>query len=144
MKKVTSVTFWNDAVGKRLSITYSEIDDTTGKIIRDNYRIDRVLVDKTAVAACDSIADVAQAPIASIEYTKRGMTRGRSTGRTAAIPDSPLWRGRHGRLRILHSNNSQGQSGCGRSGATHEGCHPAGVGYPGGSCYGFPDCGPDR
>ena len=56
MKKVTSVTFWNDAVGKRLSITYSEIDDTTGKIIRDNYRIDRVLVDKTAVAACDSIA----------------------------------------------------------------------------------------
>ena len=61
MKKVTSVTFWNDAVGKRLSITYSEIDDTTGKIIRDNYRIDRVLVDKTAVAACDSIADVAQA-----------------------------------------------------------------------------------
>ena len=53
MKKVTSVTFWNDAVGKRLSITYSEIDDTTGKIIRDNYRIDRVLVDKTAVAACE-------------------------------------------------------------------------------------------
>lgn len=67
MKKVTSVTFWNDAVGKRLSITYSEIDDTTGKIIRDNYRIDRVLVDKTAVAACDSIADVAQAFIDSIE-----------------------------------------------------------------------------
>lgn len=67
MKKVTSVTFWNDAVGKRLSITYSEIDDITGKIIRDNYRIDRVLVDKTAVAACDSIADVAQAFIDSIE-----------------------------------------------------------------------------
>ncbi len=54
-------------MGKRLSITYSEIDDTTGKIIRDNYRIDRVLVDKTAVAACDSIADVAQAFIDSIE-----------------------------------------------------------------------------
>ena len=50
-----------------VSITYSEIDDTTGKIIRDNYRIDRVLVDKTAVAACDSIADVAQAFIDSIE-----------------------------------------------------------------------------
>ena len=43
------------------------IDDTTGKIIRDNYRIDRVLVDKTAVAACDSIADVAQAFVDSIE-----------------------------------------------------------------------------
>ena len=35
--------------------------------MRDNYRIDRVLVDKTAVAACDSIADVAQAFIDSIE-----------------------------------------------------------------------------
>ena len=69
MKKVTSVTFWNDAVGKRLSITYSEIDDTTGKIIRDNYRIDRVLVDKTAVAACDSIADVAQAFIDVCRHT---------------------------------------------------------------------------
>lgn len=67
MKKVTSVTFWNDAVGKRLSITYSEIDDTTGKIVRDNYRMDRVLVDKDAITACDSIADVAQAFIDSIE-----------------------------------------------------------------------------
>ena len=67
MKKVTVVTCWNDAMGKRIRITYSEIDDTTGKIIRDNYRIDRVLVDKTAVAACDSIADVAQAFIDSIE-----------------------------------------------------------------------------
>ena len=60
MKKVTSVTFWNDAVGKRLSITYSEIDDTTGKIINDNNRIDRVLTDKKAVSACNSIANIAQ------------------------------------------------------------------------------------
>ena len=67
MKKVTSVTFWNDAVGKRLSITYSEIDDATGKIVRDNYRMDRVLVAKDAITACDSIADVAQAFIDSIE-----------------------------------------------------------------------------
>lgn len=67
MKKVTSVTFWNDAVGKRLSITYSDIDDTTGKIIRDNYRIDQVLVDKEAIAACDQIAETAQGFIDSIE-----------------------------------------------------------------------------
>ena len=45
------------------------------------------------------------------------MTRGRFTGRTAAIPDSPLRRGCQGRLRILHSKNSQGKSECGRSGA---------------------------
>lgn len=67
MKKVTSFTFWNDAVGKRLSITFSEIDDTTGKIVRDNYRMDRVLVDKDAIAACDSIVDVAQAFIDSMD-----------------------------------------------------------------------------
>lgn len=67
MKKVTSVTFWNDAVGKRLSITYSDIDDTTGKIIRDNYRIDRVLVDKEAISACDQIAETAQGFIDSME-----------------------------------------------------------------------------
>ena len=67
MKKVTSVTFWNDAVGKRHSITFSEIDDTTGKIVRDNYRMDRVLVDKDAIAACDSIVDVAQAFIDSMD-----------------------------------------------------------------------------
>ena len=60
MKKVTSVTFWNDAVGKRLSITYSEIDDVSGKIINDNNRIDRVLTDKKAVSACNSIANIAQ------------------------------------------------------------------------------------
>lgn len=67
MKKVTSVTFWNDAVGKRLSITYTEINDTTGKILRDNHRIDRVLIDPDAVAACDSIASVAQTFIDSME-----------------------------------------------------------------------------
>ena len=67
MKKVTSVTFWNDAVGKRLSITYSEIDDATGKIVRDNYRMDRVLVDKKAIAACNRFAGVAQAFIDSMD-----------------------------------------------------------------------------
>lgn len=67
MKKVTSVTFWNDAVGKRLSITYSELDAATGKIVRDNYRMDRVLVDKKAIAACNSIAGVAQAFIDSMD-----------------------------------------------------------------------------
>lgn len=67
MKKVTSVTFWNDAVGKRLSITYSDIDNTTGKIIRDNYRIDRVLTNAEAIAACDNIAQVAQTFIDSME-----------------------------------------------------------------------------
>ena len=60
MKKVSSVTFWNDAVGKRLSITFSEIDDISGKIVVDNKRMDRVLTDKKAISACNSIANYAQ------------------------------------------------------------------------------------
>ena len=60
MKVVTSVTVFNDAVGKRMSITYSEVDETTGKIISDNNRIDRVVTDKAAKAAIDNLNGFAQ------------------------------------------------------------------------------------
>ncbi len=60
MKVVTSVTVFNDAVGKRMSITYSEVDVTTGKIISDNNRIDRVVTDKAAKAAIDNLNEFAQ------------------------------------------------------------------------------------
>lgn len=59
MKVVTSVTAWNDSVGKRVSITYSEVDET-GKIISDNGRIDKVVVDKDAKATIDSLLEYAQ------------------------------------------------------------------------------------
>jgi hypothetical protein len=45
MKIITSVTVFNDAVGMRMSATYSEVDDTTGRIISDNNRFDRVITD---------------------------------------------------------------------------------------------------
>ena len=45
MKIITSVTAFNDAVGMRMSATYSEIDDQTGRIISDNKRFDRVITD---------------------------------------------------------------------------------------------------
>ena len=38
MKTVTSVTLWNDAVGKRMSVTYSEVDEATGRVTKDNLR----------------------------------------------------------------------------------------------------------
>ena len=60
MRKVTSVTVWNDAVGKRVSITYSEISDS-GVIITDNKRIDRVLTDPGMIATADDLAADAQA-----------------------------------------------------------------------------------
>ena len=60
IKVVTSVTAFNDAVGKRMSISYSEIDEETGKIISDNKRIDRVVTDATAKAVIDRLNEIAQ------------------------------------------------------------------------------------
>ena len=59
MKVVTSITAWNDSVGKRVSITYSEVDET-GKIISDNGRIDKVVVDKNAKDTIDDLLEFAQ------------------------------------------------------------------------------------
>lgn len=59
-KVVTSIGLFNDAIGKRMSITYSEIDDTTGQIISDNKRIDRVVTDQTAIEHANAIAQYAQ------------------------------------------------------------------------------------
>ena len=66
MKIVTSVTVWNDAVGKRISITYSEIDET-GKIVADNKRIDRIITDTSAKQIADDLQAYAQTFIDSIE-----------------------------------------------------------------------------
>lgn len=60
MKIVTSVTVWNDAVGVRMSITYSEVDPDTGKVISDNKRIDRVVTSETAKADINSLMDYAR------------------------------------------------------------------------------------
>ena len=60
MKIVTSIGLFNDAVGKRMSVTYSEVDDQTGQIISDNKRIDRVVTDQTAIGHANAIAEYAQ------------------------------------------------------------------------------------
>ena len=57
---VTSATVWNDAVGMRASITYSEVDPETGKIIADNKRIDRVITDRETKALMQNVLDKAQ------------------------------------------------------------------------------------
>lgn len=63
MKTATSVTAWNDAVGKRMSITYSEVDEATGKIISDNNREDKVITAKDEKALIEDLLDLAQAKI---------------------------------------------------------------------------------
>lgn len=60
MKAVTSVTVWNDAVGKRMSITFSEVDEATGKIISDNGREDKVITDKATKSKIDALIEIAQ------------------------------------------------------------------------------------
>ena len=55
MKIVTSVTVFNDAVGMRMSATYSEIDESTGRVISDNNRFDRVITDNEMKADAEAL-----------------------------------------------------------------------------------------
>ena len=55
MKIITSVTVFNDAVGMRLSATYSEVDEATGRVTDDNQRFDRVVTDDGAKAAAQAL-----------------------------------------------------------------------------------------
>ena len=59
MKIVTSATVFNDAVGVRLSATYSVVDDETGSIISDNQRFDRVITDTTVKGYAASLLEYA-------------------------------------------------------------------------------------
>jgi hypothetical protein len=63
IKTATSVTVWNDAVGKRMSITYSEVDEATGKVISDNNREDKVITGKNEKALIEDLLSLAQEKI---------------------------------------------------------------------------------
>jgi len=67
MKTVTSLTVFNDAVGVRMSITYSEIDETTGRVTSDNKRIDRVITSRDTKSAISDLMDVAQDFVDALE-----------------------------------------------------------------------------
>lgn len=67
IKTVTSITLFNDAVGKRISISYSEIDETTGQVISDNKRVDRVVTDRTAKSDIEKVEDYAQEFIDAVD-----------------------------------------------------------------------------
>ena len=67
MNVVTSIGIFNDAIGKRMSISYSVVDDTTGQVIADNKRIDRVVTDQTVIAHANALAEYAQQFLDSAE-----------------------------------------------------------------------------
>lgn len=59
MKKVTSVTILTTAEGKRLSLTFSEIDGN-GNIIKENQRVNKVVVDRNALDFISALENFAQ------------------------------------------------------------------------------------
>ncbi len=67
MKTVTSMTVFNDAIGMRMSITYSEIDETTGKVVSDNKRIDRVITASEIKNVANELMDYAQDFVDALE-----------------------------------------------------------------------------
>lgn len=60
MKKISSVTVFNDTAGLRLSLTHSEIDTTTRKIIKDNVRTNYVLVADDEIKTAQDLMTLAQ------------------------------------------------------------------------------------
>ncbi len=60
MKIVTSATVFKDSIGMRLSYTYSEVDESTGKIISDNNRANRLVTDEAAVENANALLQYAQ------------------------------------------------------------------------------------
>ena len=67
MKVVTSITVFRDSIGLRMSLTYSEIDEQTGKIVADNRRENRVLTDASVAANATALIEYAQSYIDSLE-----------------------------------------------------------------------------
>ena len=67
MRTVTSITVFNDAIGMRMSITYSEIDENTGKVTSDNKRIDRVITATEVKSIANELMDYAQEFVDAIE-----------------------------------------------------------------------------
>lgn len=62
IKIVTSATVFRDSLGMRLSYTYSEVDESTGQIISDNNRGNRMVTDRDRdiIAKADDILAYAQ------------------------------------------------------------------------------------
>ena len=63
MKIVTSATVFRDALGMRMSYTFSEVDETTGKIISDNNRANRRITDADAQNAAEAVLAYANASL---------------------------------------------------------------------------------
>lgn len=59
MKQITAVTLWNDSNGKRMTVTYSVINEETHKIEKDNIKESFVLTSETDIATFNDMLDLA-------------------------------------------------------------------------------------
>lgn len=59
MKKITSIALLTTAEGKRISFTYSEINEN-GDIIAENKRVNKVIVDKNILDLVNDLEEYAQ------------------------------------------------------------------------------------
>ena len=66
MKKVTAITTFETAAGMRASIVYSEINDD-GVIVKDNIRLDRIIVDKAVLKSVAAVTSYAQELVDGLE-----------------------------------------------------------------------------
>lgn len=66
MKKLTAITVFQTAAGARMSMVYSEIDDR-GVIVKDNARVDRILVDENALESANRLMEFAQKCVDGLE-----------------------------------------------------------------------------
>ena len=67
MKKVTSVTVWNDSAGVRISVTYSVVDPVTRKVTADNIRENYVLSDPAETETASALTELAQSIVNGAE-----------------------------------------------------------------------------
>ena len=67
MKKVTSVTVWNDSAGYRISVTYSVVDEKTRKVTADNIRENYVLSDPAETETAAALTTLAQSIVNGAE-----------------------------------------------------------------------------
>ena len=60
VNRVTAMSFFSSTEGIRIAIRYSVINEETGEIVESNKRVDRVVMDQTAIGNYNSLMEYAQ------------------------------------------------------------------------------------
>lgn len=64
MKNIKGIATTSDGNMKRIAITYDEIDET-GKVIKSNVKLNRLVTDETALSAITTLETYAQSIVDS-------------------------------------------------------------------------------